>query len=52
MVLNTSAEKAIEMYPEVSFFDDKNQQHSERVNKYFIMHGETPVSSDDIGRLR
>ena len=30
----------MELYPEMSFTDDKGKTHTERANKYFIMLGE------------
>ena len=32
--------QALELYPEMSYTDDKGKTHTERANKYFIMLGE------------
>ena len=35
-----SVGQAMELYPEMSYTDDKGKTHTERANKYFIMLGE------------
>ena len=37
---NLSVDKAMELYPEMSYTDDKGKMQTERANKYFIMLGE------------
>ena len=37
---NLSVDKAMELYPEMSYTDDKGKTQTERANKYFIMLGE------------
>ncbi len=35
-----SVSQAMELYPEMSYTDDKGKMQTERTNKYFIMLGE------------
>ena len=35
-----SVAKAMDLYPEMSYTDDKGKNQTERANKYFIMLGE------------
>ena len=38
--------KVLDLYPEMSYMDDKGKTITERVNKYFIMYGENGDSGD------
>lgn len=51
-VLKSPVSQSLDMYPEVSFTDDKGHEQAERANKYFIMYGETPVDGNMLSQLR
>ena len=51
-VLKSPLSQSLDMYPEVSFTDDKGREQTERANKYFILYGETPVDGAMLNQLR
>lgn len=51
-VLKCTILEALQMYPEITFTDEKGKDATETANKYFIMHGEIKVSTDKLSQLR
>jgi microsomal prostaglandin-E synthase 2 len=52
MIQRANVDEVLQMYPEVTYFDGKNREVIERANKYFLMYGEIPTTTETYGKLR